>query len=349
MTREAFDLSERFRIPVLVRLVTRLAHSRAVVQVGEARPENETAQGAGSRASWILLPGNARRPVARPARPGRPNSRSGRTPAGGTRLELNASRRRPRRHHDRHRAQLLRREPRGSRLAPSHLHVGAYPLPVALVRQLAAHVGRLLVLEEGYPFLERQLRGLLPPALPIAGKESGELPPDGELTPDLVRQALGLPIAGRQPSPTARRCRTARRSSAPGARTATRSTPSSRRSPSSPAPRRSSPRTSAATRSGRCRPTARSNRASAWARRSAWPRAPRTRGCRPAVAVIGDSTFLHSGVTPLMDAIAANTDMTLIILDNETTAMTGGSRPSSPPRACNRSSSASAWTPSTCT
>jgi indolepyruvate ferredoxin oxidoreductase alpha subunit len=47
-------------------------------------------------------------------------------------------------------------------------------------------------------------------------------------------------------------------------------------------------------------------------------------GLKPAIALIGDSTFLHSGVTPLMDAVAADTDMTLIILDNETTAMTGG-------------------------
>ena len=47
-------------------------------------------------------------------------------------------------------------------------------------------------------------------------------------------------------------------------------------------------------------------------------------GLKPAVALIGDSTFLHSGVTPLMDAVAADTDMTLIILDNGTTAMTGG-------------------------
>jgi indolepyruvate ferredoxin oxidoreductase alpha subunit len=47
-------------------------------------------------------------------------------------------------------------------------------------------------------------------------------------------------------------------------------------------------------------------------------------GLRPAIAVIGDSTFLHSGVTGLMDAVAADTDMTLIILDNETVAMTGG-------------------------
>jgi indolepyruvate ferredoxin oxidoreductase alpha subunit len=46
-------------------------------------------------------------------------------------------------------------------------------------------------------------------------------------------------------------------------------------------------------------------------------------GIRPAVAVIGDSTFLHSGVTPLMDAVAADADMTLIIADNEVVAMTG--------------------------
>jgi indolepyruvate ferredoxin oxidoreductase alpha subunit len=46
-------------------------------------------------------------------------------------------------------------------------------------------------------------------------------------------------------------------------------------------------------------------------------------GFYPVVAVIGDSTFLHSGVTPLMDAATADANMTLIILDNETVAMTG--------------------------
>jgi len=47
-------------------------------------------------------------------------------------------------------------------------------------------------------------------------------------------------------------------------------------------------------------------------------------GYHPVVAVIGDSTFLHSGVTALMDAVAADTPMTLVILDNKTVAMTGG-------------------------
>ena len=44
----------------------------------------------------------------------------------------------------------------------------------------------------------------------------------------------------------------------------------------------------------------------------------------PAVAVIGDSTFTHSGITGLLDAINENADITVIISDNLTTAMTGG-------------------------
>lgn len=42
------------------------------------------------------------------------------------------------------------------------------------------------------------------------------------------------------------------------------------------------------------------------------------------VAVIGDSTFLHSGVTGLMDAVYNNSNVTIMILDNSVTAMTGG-------------------------
>ncbi|HED24831.1 MAG TPA: indolepyruvate ferredoxin oxidoreductase subunit alpha, partial [Firmicutes bacterium] len=41
------------------------------------------------------------------------------------------------------------------------------------------------------------------------------------------------------------------------------------------------------------------------------------------VAVIGDSTFLHSGITPLLDAVYNRAPVTVIILDNGITAMTG--------------------------
>jgi len=47
-------------------------------------------------------------------------------------------------------------------------------------------------------------------------------------------------------------------------------------------------------------------------------------GLVPAVAVIGDSTFTHSGMTGLLDAVNDRSPITVMILDNGTTAMTGG-------------------------
>ncbi len=44
----------------------------------------------------------------------------------------------------------------------------------------------------------------------------------------------------------------------------------------------------------------------------------------PSVAVIGDSTFTHSGMTGLLDAVNCNSDIVIIISDNLTTGMTGG-------------------------
>ncbi|HQB48324.1 MAG TPA: thiamine pyrophosphate-dependent enzyme, partial [Bacteroidales bacterium] len=49
-------------------------------------------------------------------------------------------------------------------------------------------------------------------------------------------------------------------------------------------------------------------------------------GFTPTVAVIGDSTFTHSGITGLLDAVNDNSPITIIILDNHTTAMTGGQK-----------------------
>ena len=59
MVKAAFELSERFRIPVLMRLTTRMAHSRAVVEVTEPRAENELHSPAETR-QWVLMPGNSR-------------------------------------------------------------------------------------------------------------------------------------------------------------------------------------------------------------------------------------------------------------------------------------------------
>jgi indolepyruvate ferredoxin oxidoreductase alpha subunit len=47
-------------------------------------------------------------------------------------------------------------------------------------------------------------------------------------------------------------------------------------------------------------------------------------GLAPAVAVIGDSTFSHSGMTGLLDVVNADAPVKVVIVDNQTTAMTGG-------------------------
>lgn len=47
-------------------------------------------------------------------------------------------------------------------------------------------------------------------------------------------------------------------------------------------------------------------------------------GLTPSIAVIGDSTFTHSGITGLIDCVVHNSNVKIFILDNFTTAMTGG-------------------------
>jgi indolepyruvate ferredoxin oxidoreductase alpha subunit len=54
---------------------------------------------------------------------------------------------------------------------------------------------------------------------------------------------------------------------------------------------------------------------------------------RPILATIGDSTFLHSGLPPLINAVHTGARFVLVILDNHTTAMTGFQPTAASPRA----------------
>jgi indolepyruvate ferredoxin oxidoreductase alpha subunit len=326
LTRTAFDLSERFQVPVLVRLVTRLAHSRAVVHVGDARQENPVAK-APVRASWTLLPGNARKQW-RALLERQPAIDEWSEHSGVNQLELRdegtdlgvITTGIARNYYLENLAEVGR--------PLSHLHLGAYPIPVGLVRRLARHVARVLVLEDGYPYVERLLRGLLPSDVEILGKATGAVPPDGELTPDLVRLALGIPER-------------------PGQSVAGFNVPSRPPQLCAGCPHADSLAALTESLAGIATPVVTSDigcyTLGALTPYSAvdscvcmgasvgMAKGASDAGLRPAVAVIGDSTFLHSGVTPLMDAVAANSDMTLLILDNETTAMTGGQPTILPP------------------
>ncbi len=320
MTVEAYDLSERFGVPVLMRLVTRLAHSRTDIEVAaEARPENPLAR-APRPSSWILLPGNARRQWHDLL--GRQQEMTAWSEdCRWNRLTLNPDDRElgvittglARNYFEENAGELARR--------PSHLHVGAYPLPIALLRRLAGHVKRLLVIEEGHPFVERQVRGALGAPLPVAGKLSGELPPDGELTPDNVRPALGLP---------ARPLLAAERGGLPGRPPQLCQGCPHGHMYNALKQALAGMETSAVTSDigcytlGALPPYSAIESCLCMGASVSMAKGTAEAGLRPAVAVIGDSTFLHSGLTPLLDAVHEDTDMTLLILDNEAVAMTGG-------------------------
>ena len=172
MAREAFDLSERFGVPVVLRLVTRLSHSRTSVEVGEAREQNVVRK-APQPSTWVLLPGNARRQwqalVDRQA-----EITATMAASRWNALTLNAGRRELGVITTGISRNYLRENLPDLGWEPSHLHIGAYPIPADKVRALAAHCERVLVLEDGYPYVERLMRGLLPPGVAIAGRMSGE-------------------------------------------------------------------------------------------------------------------------------------------------------------------------------
>jgi indolepyruvate ferredoxin oxidoreductase alpha subunit len=203
---------------------------------------------------------------------------------------------------------------------PSHLHIGAYPMPAEKIRELAAHVDRLLVLEEGYPYVERFLRGIIPPRIEINGRMDESLPESGDLTPSIVRGALGLEIPEsieikglRLPTRPPQLC-----SGCPH-----------RDSYDAISKAVSSYEQAMVTSDigcytlGALPPYSAIETCLCMGASIGIAKGAAEAGFHPVVAVIGDSTFLHSGVTPLMDAVSANVDMTLVILDNETVAMTG--------------------------
>jgi indolepyruvate ferredoxin oxidoreductase alpha subunit len=195
---------------------------------------------------------------------------------------------------------------------------------VNLVRALASRVDRILVLEDGAPHVERLLCGLLPPTVRVGGRMSGEVPATGELTPDLVRAALGLrarPTLAlddfRIPARPPQLCQGCPHGHAFHAL------------------QRAVEQMGAVTVTsdigcytlGALPPYSVIESCVCMGASIGMARGAADTGLVPAVAVIGDSTFLHSGITPLMDAVATGADITVLILDNQAVGMTGAQDP----------------------
>jgi indolepyruvate ferredoxin oxidoreductase alpha subunit len=319
MTREAFNLSERWNVPVLLRLVTRVAHCRSEVRPYESRQQNPPG-GAVDPTGWTLLPANARKRWRR-LLDLQPEFLAWSEDRSRNAVSLNAV--------DRGLGvitagaaiQPFHEIARETAARPSHLHVSSYPVPADAVRRLAEHVDRILVLEDGYPFVERSLAGVLPVDVEIVGRRTGAVPEDGELSPESVRAALGverpptvqaeeLPVTVRPP----RLCNGCpHRDAYSMILAALESVEGSHVTGDI-----------GCYTLGALPPFRAIESCVCMGASVGMAKGASDAGVRPAVAVIGDSTFLHSGLPALLDAVAQDTDMTVVILDNEVVAMTGG-------------------------
>ena len=317
MVAEAYELSERMKLPVLMRVTTRMAHSRAVVEIkDEPRQQNELNYNSVA-ANWVLLPANARR-------------RNDEVTAQQPVLEQMAVESKYNQYVDGPDHSLgivasgiaynylMECYPNGC--AYPVLKVSQYPLPKKLVCQLAEACDELLIIEEGQPFIEDMVRGVIPFGKNVKGRLSGELPRTGELNPDLVKRALGLPVevnyekcedVAPRPPMLCQGC---------GHRDVYTALNEVLREYDNP---RVFGDIGCYTL-GFLPPYKAIHSCVDMGASITMAKGAADAGQWPSVAIIGDSTFTHSGMTGLLVAINENADITVIISDNLTTAMTGG-------------------------
>jgi indolepyruvate ferredoxin oxidoreductase alpha subunit len=201
------------------------------------------------------------------------------------------------------------------------LKIGQYPLPIEAVKTLAADCDELVVLEEGYPLIEEALTGLLDSRWVVRGRKDGLLPRTGELNPDHVGVALGFPAVTEVEVPEQVRMRPPSLCTGCGHRDVFEALQVVYKE-----------------KADDCRifgdigcytlgylPPFRAMHACVDMGASiTMAKGAADAGLKYPVAVIGDSTFTHSGMTSLLDAINERSRITVIISDNETTGMTGG-------------------------
>jgi len=317
MVSYGFKISEELKTPVMLRITTRLAHSRS----GVVRKE-KIAQNAGSMPEntrqFVLLPAIARKKYK--ALLLNQQVFEAESETAGFNKYIEGS--------DKHLGiiacgiafnYLMENYP--DRVVPHPvLKIGQYPLPHQMMEKLYNECDEVLVLEEGFPMVEEMLKGFLNKGKKIKGRLDGTLPQDGELTPNLVAAALGMSVVtgsaipalvvGRPPS-LCKGC----------------------------------PHTDSFTALnevlkpyGKGRifsdigcytlaalpPLEAVNSCVDMGASITMAKGAVDAGLFPSVAVIGDSTFCHSGMTGLLDAVIAKSPITVMILDNSTTAMTGG-------------------------
>ncbi len=304
-TRAAFELSERFDTPVLVRATTRISHSKGVVELDGERVVPESGDYVKDACKWVMMPAMAR------ARRLAVDARVAALSSFAEECVFN-------------RAEL--RDPsvgivtsgvcyeyvREALPDASVFKVGlSFPLPAEALARFADSVERLAVVEEAEEYL---LGGLLRLGLAV---DRIDLPGTGELSPALIARALGAEAApvrdrveGLPPRPPLM---------CPGC------------------PHRGAYHALRKAKAivtgdigcytlGALAPLASMDSCVCMGAGVGMAHGMRLAGVgddRPVVAVIGDSTFAHSGLPALANLAYNGSDATVCILDNRITAMTG--------------------------
>lgn len=325
MASYGFDISEKFSIPVLFRFVTRLSHSRAIVEVEDTAICEKEISYPSNPKQWVLMPAMSKI--------------RNRQLIADQNAFVKCSENSPFNRYEeapRHEIGVI-----ASGIAYNYLKecfageipfptvkIGQYPLPKKLIKQLYDSCDSILVLEEGQPLIESKLRGLLDVGKRIYGKLSDDVVRDGELTPDEVRLTFSK-IA----------------STISGIRTVDKKDVSEKVVSRPPAlcqgcghrdvysalndalENYDSPKVFGdigCYTLGFLKPFNAIDSCVDMGASITMAKGAADAGQHPAVAIIGDSTFTHSGMTGLLDAINENSPITVIISDNLTTGMTGG-------------------------
>ena len=316
MTRHAFALSEELRTPILLRVTTRMAHSRAVVETTDELPRQNKLSLPENVQHFILLPAFAKKNYAElvAAQPVF-TARSEESPYNIYTRGANP-----------------KRAIVATGIAYNYLmeqgepdctvlKIAQYPLPARLIERMVADgAEEVLVMEEGQPVVEELLRGMVPSTVAVKGRLMGDLPRMGELTPDAVRKALGMePLPVREadtlvvsrPPALCQGC--GHRDMYAALNEVAREYPS--------------PRIFGdigCYTLGALSPFHAIHACVEMGASVTMAKGAADAGQHPSIAVIGDSTFTHSGMTGLLDCVNSNANVVVLISDNLTTGMTGG-------------------------
>ena len=321
MMHYAFDLSESLRTPILLRVTTRMAHSRAVVETIDT-PRDQNALSAPENANhFILLPAFARKNYAELVEAQADFMQTSEESLYNTYTKGIQTQR----------AIVTTgiaynylREVIGNSQEASVLKITQYPLPKALIEQMVADgAEEILVMEEGQPVVEELLHGMVPSTVKVKGRLTGDLPRMGELTPDCVREALEKGEASKESVKVVPEIVVGR----PPALCQGCGHRDMYAALNEVAAEHEGSKIFGdigCYTLGALSPFHAIHACVEMGASITMAKGAADAGQFPSFAVIGDSTFTHSGMTGLLDCVNSKANVVVLISDNLTTGMTGG-------------------------